>query len=119
MSSKRNANPTKGRGNTVGFIGATSSKGHDEESGALARAKSHRHGTPPLAVAVNRAEDPRGSVYTRILLPRLDPSLHLLSLAISITSERVFGRKEPCARGTSMRDSPNGRPACACAGPIP
>jgi hypothetical protein len=38
-------------------------------------------------VAVNRAEDPRGSFNTRILLPRLAPPLHLLLLAIPITSE--------------------------------
>jgi hypothetical protein len=85
----------------------------------LVRAKSHRHETPPLAVAVNRAEDPRGSFNTRILLSRLAPPLHLLLLAILITSERVFGRKEACAQGTSKRDSPNGSPVCASAGPIP
>jgi len=87
MSSKRKANPTKGKGNTVGFIGATSSKCRDEESGAFVRAKSHRHVTPPLAVAVKRADDPQGSFNIRNLLCRLAPSLHFLSLAASTTSE--------------------------------
>lgn len=54
MNSNRNANPTKGKGNTVGFIDAISSKSCDEERGAFVRAKSHRHVTPPLAVTVNR-----------------------------------------------------------------
>jgi hypothetical protein len=59
-------------------MGPTSSKSRDEERGALVRANSHRHVTPPLAGAVNRAEDPRGSFNTRILLRRLAPSPHLL-----------------------------------------
>lgn len=52
----RNANPTKGRGNTVGFIRAYSSKSSNEE-GARLRAKSFRHVTPPLAVGVERSFD--------------------------------------------------------------
>jgi len=88
MNSKRNANPTKGRGNTVGFMGATSSKSCDEESGAFVRAKSHRHVTPPLAVAVNRAEDPRGSFNTRIRLSILPLRGAIFDFACVITSGR-------------------------------
>lgn len=102
----------------VGFIGATSSKSCDEESGALVRAKSHSHVTPPLAVAVNRADDPRGSFNTRILLPRLAPSCHLLPLSVSITSEGQSGREEQYERHLH-EDGPNSSPACNCAGPIP
>jgi hypothetical protein len=74
-------------------MGATSSKRHDEESGAFVRAKSHRHVTPPLAVAVNRAEDPRGSFNTRILLLRLALSLHFSPRASRLLrNERLVGR---------------------------
>ena len=86
MNSKRNANPTKGRGITVGFIRATSRKSHDEESGAFVCAKSHRHVTPPLAGAVNGSENPRGSFNTRIPVLILVPLLHLLPLTASISS---------------------------------